>query len=76
MKLFPIETKKMQVILSAMILFLPAIIVMLVLLWLRKQNWIIKWSSVLLATLIVINTYQIYFPDQDLRVRYANVLLS
>jgi len=49
---------------------------MLVLLWLRKQNWIIKMSSILLATLIVINTYQFYFPDQDLRLRYASVLLS
>ncbi len=66
----------MQVILSALILFLPALFAMLVLLWLRKQNWIIKLSSVLLATLIVVNTYQIYFPNQDLRVRYVSVLLS
>lgn len=66
----------MQVILSALILFLPALFAMLVLLWLRKQNWIIKLSSILFATLIVINTYHIYFPDQDLRTRYASVLLS
>ena len=68
--------QKMQVILSALILFIPALFSMLVLLWLRKQNWIIKMSSILLATLIVINTYQFYFPDQDLRLRYASVLLS
>ncbi len=66
----------MQVILSALILFLPALFAMLILLWLRKQNWIIKLSSILLVTLIMINTYHIYFPDQDLRTRYASVLLS
>lgn len=68
--------QKMQVILSALILFLPALFAMLILLWLRKQNWIIKLSSILLVTLIMINTYHIYFPDQDLRTRYASVLLS
>jgi hypothetical protein len=66
----------MQVILSALILFLPALLAMLILLWLRKQNWIIKLSSILLVTLIMINTYHIYFPNQDLRTRYASVLLS
>lgn len=65
----------MQNLFSLFLLITPAIIAMMIFIWIRKQHWSVKLSSIFVVCLITFNTFNYYFPDKSLRERYAEKIL-
>lgn len=66
----------MQNLLSLLFLIGPALVAMMVFIWVRQQSWIIKLSSVVLLVLVMVHGLHSYFPEKSLRERYAETILQ
>ena len=65
----------MHSLFSICLLIAPALIAMLIFIWIRQQHWLVKFCSMLLVCLIGFKSFYYYFPEQSLRERYAEKIL-